>query len=215
MLLKGLHITIVVLLLAGYSCLAQVVGPNDTIRLGSVMLDGKNYPYVFLDEVACNTTFLSQEDRNRINKLRNNVYVVYPYAITAAAYLKQINEQLDKMPDRHSRKQYLKSVNKDLDRAFKEPLKNLSIEQGHVLIKLINRQTGRSCYDVIRELKGGLSAVMWQSVGVVFNNNLAREYDPEGRDKELERIVKELELSTNYRYQLYLQDQLMKKVTKR
>jgi hypothetical protein len=99
-----------------------------------------------------------------------------------------------------------------LDATFKEPLKNLSVDQGHVLVKLINRQTGRNCYSIIRELKGGLNAVLWQSVGVLFNNNLRHEYDPEGKDKELESLVQVLEGSSNYRYQLYLQQEMMKKI---
>jgi len=91
----------------------------------------------------------------------------------------------------------------------------LSIDQGHVLIKLINRQTGQSCYSIIKELKGGFSAMMWQSVGVMFNNNLIRPYEPDGRDAEIERIVLELEQSEHYRYQLYLQGEIIKRVTKK
>lgn len=203
-------------LLLSLTCTEKVMaqrGVYDTIRLGGVVMDGHVYPMVFLDEYVCVAKMRSEEDRKRINALRAYVYATYSYAITAAAIFKKVNDDLENMPDRRSRKRYLKEVDRQLDAAFKTPLKNMSIDQGHVLIALINRQTGQNCYHVIKELKGGLSAMMWQSVGVFFNNNLNRDYDPEGRDKELEMVVKELEASTAYRYQLYLQDELMKKAT--
>ena len=103
-------------------------------------------------------------------------------------------------------------MDKQLDHLFKDPLKQLSIDQGHVLIKLVNRQTGRNCYSIIKELKGGLSAVVWQSVGVFFNNNLNRDYDPTGDDKEVEDIVHDMEASTAYRYQVYQQQALLRNV---
>lgn len=213
-----LRLSIYIICILSFCSLAQVRaqrGIYDTIRLGGVIIDGKIYPKVFLDEVECVGKMRSEEDRKRINMLRNNVYATYSYAITAAAIFKKVNADLENMPDRRARKRYLKEVDRQLDVTFKTPLKNLSIDQGHVLIALINRQTGTNCYHVIKEMKGGLSAMMWQSVGVFFNNNLNRDYDPLGKDKELEMIVSELEASTAYRYQLYLQDELMKKITKK
>lgn len=204
---------IVLLLLVSNAYSQQ--GIYDTIRLGGVIVDGHNYPMVFLEEFTCIDHPRSLEERKKLSMLRANVYATYSYALTAAAIFKKVNEDLEKMPDRRSRKRYLKDVDRQLDAAFKTPLKNMSIDQGHVLIALINRQTGQDCYHVIKELKGGLSAVMWQSVGVLFNNNLNRDYDPKGRDKDIEMIVQELEASTAYRYQLYLQGELMKKVTKK
>jgi Domain of unknown function (DUF4294) len=187
---------------------------NDTIRVGVISVDGIDRPVILLPESAVNATYFDDDDRKRRNELRNNVFVVYPYAIAAAAILKDVNANLDKLDGRRDRKKYLKSIDKTLDAAFKEPLKNLSIDQGHILIKLIDRQTGQNCYSIIKELKGGFSAMIWQSVGVFFNNNLARDYDPEGADRELETFVKDLETSNAYQYQLYQQQQLMKKIAK-
>ena len=209
----GIYV-VVLLLFVGVNPADAQYSPNDTIRLGAIVVEGKVYPYIFLPEFVRTGTMISNEDRMRINALRTNVQIVYPYALTAGAIFKRVNHDLENMTDRRSRRQYLKVTDKQLDASFKEPLKNLSINQGHVLIKLINRQTGQDCYHVIKELKGGFSAFMWQSVGVFFNNNLKHEYDPEGEDKELEMIVKELETSAAYRYQLYLQDEMMRKVGK-
>jgi len=187
----------------------------DTIRVGAIMYNGKVMPMILLQEMSLTAQIMDPEERARINKLRNAVYATYPYALAAAAILKDVNANLDQMPDRRSRKRYLKDIDHKLDQTFKEPLKNMSIDQGHVLIKLIDRQTGQNCYSIIKELKGGFSAVIWQSVGVVFNNNLNRDYDPEGNDKEIENIVKDLEASNAYRYQLYQQEALLKKVPKK
>lgn len=211
--MRGALYGTILMLLANSACAQR--GVYDTIRLGGVIVDGHNYPIVFLDEFTCIDHPRSLEERKRLSMLRAHVYATYSYALAAATIFKKVNEDLENMPDRRSRRHYLKDVDRQLDAAFKSPLKNMSIDRGHVLIALINRQTGKDCYHVIKELKGGISAVMWQSVGVLFNNNLNRDYDPKGRDKDIEIIVQELEASTAYRYQLYLQDELMKKVTKK
>jgi hypothetical protein len=185
---------------------------NDTIRLGSTTEHGQSYPMVLLPEFVTTGIMMDAEARKRRERLRNDIYVTYPYALTAAKVFKDISTTLDTFDRRRDRKRYLKSVDKKLDGIFKEPLKNLTINQGHVLIKLINRQTGQNCYSIIKELKGGLSAMVWQSVGVFFNNNLVREYDPEDKDREIENIVKDMEASSLYRYQIYQQEALLKKI---
>jgi hypothetical protein len=187
---------------------------NDTIRIGVISENGHDIPMVLLPEFETKADYINAEDRKRRDKLRSDIFVVYPYAIAAATIFKDVNDNLDKLDRRRDRKKYLKSIDKTLDNTFKEPLKNLSIDQGHILIKLINRQTGQNCYSIIKELKGGLSAVVWQGVGVFFNNNLNRDYDPEGDDKEIETFVKDLEASNSYRYQLYQQEALLKKIRK-
>jgi len=208
-LVRNIMYAICLLLPAG--AWAQPSG-NDTIRLGAIAEKGGIYPLIFLDEVVSTAPYQNEEDRVRRNKLRRDIYIAYPYAIAAAAILKDVNTDLDKMDSRRDRKKYLRQVDHKLDVTFKEPLKNLTIDQGHVLIKLINRQTGRNCYSIIRELKNGFSAMIWQSVGVMFNNNLRREYDPQGDDSEMEAMVQVLEGSSNYRYQLYMQQEIMKKI---
>ena len=203
----------VMLLPAAIPVIAQPSG-TDTIRLGAVTEKGQVYPMILMPEFVKSAAFMDPEARNRRARLRNDIYITYPYALVAATIFKEVNANLDTMDARRDRKKYLKTIDKKLDRVFKEPLKDMSIDQGHVLIKLIGRQTGRNCYSLIREFKGGLSAVVWQSVGVFFNNNLTHEYDPEGKDQEIESIVKDMEASTAYRYQLYQQDALLKKAMK-
>lgn len=126
-------------------------------------------------------------------KLRYNVYKVYPYAVTAAYLLKDVHQKLAQIHNKADQKKYLKAVEKELNKRFKGELEQFTISQGIVLVKLINRQTGRSCFDIIQEVKGGFNAVVWQGVALVFSNNLRREYDPEDRDSDIEAIVREIE----------------------
>jgi hypothetical protein len=202
---------LLVLAFAGTHAAAQQ-GANDTIRLGALELDGKVWPFVYLQEYEHAAQGYNDEERLRRNRLRRDIYVVYPYAITAAAILRGVDSTMDAVERRRDRRKYLRTIDRQLDVAFKKPLKNLTIDQGHVLVKLINRQTGRNCYSIIKELKSGFSATIWQSVGLMFNNNLKRDYDPMGEDREMEAMVQILEASAHYRYQLYLQNELLKKI---
>jgi hypothetical protein len=199
------------LLCSSATAIAQQ-GVNDTIRLGALEVDGKVWPFVYMPEYEHAAQGYNDADRLRRNRLRRDIYVVYPYAITAAAILRGVDSTMDAVERRRDRRKYLRAIDKQLDVAFKKPLKNLTIDQGHVLVKLINRQTGRNCYSIIKELKSGFSATIWQSVGLMFNNNLKEDYDPTGDDREMEAMVQILEASAHYKYQLYLQSELMKKI---
>lgn len=203
----------VIFTLSCSSVMAQL-SPNDTIRLGAIVENGQTYPMILMDEFMVKAQYFTVEERKKRDQLRYDITMAYPYAITAAAIFKEINDNLENLDARRDRKKYLKKMDKNLDMVFKEPLKNLSVDQGHILIKLINRQTGTNCYHIIKELKGGVTAVMWQGVGIFFNNNLNRDYDPEGDDKQLEIFVRELEASNNYRYQLIQQEAMLKKINR-
>ena len=76
---------------------------------------------------------------------------------------------------------------------FTSPLTNLSIYQGKVLMKLINRETGNNCYEIIREYKGGLTAGLYQTIAFFFSTSLKQPYDKNGEDYEIEKIVQEVE----------------------
>jgi hypothetical protein len=91
------------------------------------------------------------------------------------------------------RKNYIKSREKELRKEFTTPLTNLSIYQGKVLMKLINRETGNNCYEIIKEYKGGLTARLYQTVAFFFSSSLKQPYDKNGGDIEVEKIVREVE----------------------
>ncbi|HWK07209.1 MAG TPA: DUF4294 domain-containing protein [Puia sp.] len=126
-------------------------------------------------------------------RLRNAVYVTYPYARKAGIILNEMNAKLALLTSEEERKAYIKSREKDLKKEFTTPLENMSIYQGRVLMKLINRQTGNNCYDIIKEYKGGFTARFYQTVAFFFSSNLKQPYDPKGDDQVIETIVQEVE----------------------
>ncbi|MBL7684371.1 MAG: DUF4294 domain-containing protein [Flavipsychrobacter sp.] len=185
---------------------------NDTILLGGIVVGADTFAMVYLDDFEKTGKLPRHLARKRAayDRLRYNIYKVYPYAIIAAEVLKDVDVNLDKYQnDKKKRKEYLKTIEKELNKRFKGELEELTITQGQLLVKLINRQTGKNCYSIIRELKGGFSAVVWQSVALIFSNNLKREYDPYDRDKEIEAIVADLEANYYYKYKYQRQNALM------
>jgi len=174
------------------------------VRLAAVVVEGDTIPYIFLPEVEKRGPAPRGIARKREhwNRLRYNVRKVYPYAVIAAEVLRDVDANLARIgSDKRKRKAYLASVEAELNRRFKGELTDLTITQGQVLVKLINRQTGKPVFHIIREMKSGFSAVMYQSVALLFKNNLRREYDPEATDRDIEMMVRELETELWAKYQ--------------
>ena len=115
-------------------------------------------------------------------RLRNAVYVTYPYAISASRIMNDINAQLVNVTDKKQRKAIIQSREKELKTQFADKLKDLSVYQGKVLMKLIYRQTGNNCYEIIEGYKGKFDAGFWQTIAVIFGSNLKQKYDPAGND---------------------------------
>lgn len=190
------------MMMSGTTLYAQEQSSNDTIRLGGVLENGVLIPMAYLDEYILIDKLPAKwvKRQAEYDRLKRNVYKTYPYAVIAAGVLKDTYEKADKIEDKRARKRYLKSVEADLKKRFKGELENMSISQGQVLVKLINRQAGRNCFSIIKEVKGGFNAVVYQSVALLFNNSLRKDYDPTGNDKDIEAIVQEMEATNYYRY---------------
>ncbi|MFY8128020.1 MAG: DUF4294 domain-containing protein [Chitinophagaceae bacterium] len=132
-------------------------------------------------------------------RLRNAVYVTFPYAKAASKIMNEINAKLVGVTNRKERKIIIKSREKELRAEFTSKLTNLSVYQGKVLMKLINRETGNNCYEIIQEYKGGFTATVYQTVAFVFGTNLKQAYNPNDKDRDIETIVQELERMYGYR----------------
>ena len=83
----------------------------------------------------------------------------------------------------------MKKIEDELLSRYKNELKKMSISDGRVLIKLIDRETGRTSYSIIKEFRGSFAAAFWQGIARIFRNNLKDEYDPYGEDALIEQIV--------------------------
>lgn len=178
------------------------VGKNDTIILEAIKVGSELMGMVYIQDVEVKAAYMDPAKRDEIRRLRYNVYKVYPYAVTAAFVLDKVDKETAIRTKKRDRKTYLKQVEKEMNDKFKDQLKNLSMTQGQILVKLINRQTGRDCYSVIKEIKGGLNARIYQTAAFFFDNDLKAQYDPYGKDRDIEVIVQEIESKNYYQYQL-------------
>jgi hypothetical protein len=187
--------TIIILLFVALTTNAQSrYGANDTLLVPYIVYGGDTMTYAQLDMV---TVFgeMSPEQRRAKQKwtrLRNAVYVTYPYAKKASYIINDVNRQLMVIKDPLARKKYLSSREKELKKEFTAPLTALSVYQGKILMKLINRETSNSCYSIIKEYRGGFSARFWQTIAWVFGSSLKQDYDPKGEDADMEMIVLEV-----------------------
>lgn len=176
------------------SSFAQQYGQYDTIVTAAVIYNGDTIEAKTLENIFFYSRYYKGHGASVAawTRLRNAVYVTYPYAKRAGAVLNDINLKLKAVTDAAERKKYIKSREKELRKEFTEPLTNLSVYQGKVLMKLINRETGNNCYDIIKDHKGGLTARLYQTVAFFFNSSLKQPYDANGEDAELEKIVQEV-----------------------
>ena len=169
-------------------------GQNDTLWVPYIIYEGDTMTFKVMDMVSVYGK-MTDEQREYLKKwtrLRNAVYVTYPYAKKAGAIINEVNVNLKGIVDESKRKKYLSQREKDLKKEFTEPLTNLSVYQGKVLMKLINRETSNTCYDLVKEYRGGFSARFWQTIAWIFGGSLKQDYDPRGADAEMERIVQEV-----------------------
>jgi hypothetical protein len=126
--------------------------------------------------------------------LRNAVYVTYPYARIAGITINDINTHTAALSSKKERKKYIKSREKELKKQFGDPLENLSVYQGKILMKLINRQTGNNCYDIVKEYRGGIPARFYQTVAFFFGSSMKQDWDITDKvDRQIENIVKEID----------------------
>ncbi|MDQ6890613.1 MAG: DUF4294 domain-containing protein [Bacteroidota bacterium] len=167
-------------------------GANDTIVCSAVVYEGDTIEAKILAGVYV-WGKSNMSAKARWTRLRNAVYVTYPYAKRAGLVFNDIQKHIAASTDKKFITAYINSREKELKKEFTDPLTNLSVYQGKVLMKLINRESGgTNCYDILKELKGGFTARFWQTVAFFFGSDLKQPYDAAGQDAEIESIVLEV-----------------------
>jgi hypothetical protein len=200
--LKNFVLLVTVLLFANNHTEAQSqYGVNDTTVHEAIVYNGDTIELRTLSNLYlyAKMTQAQREAAAKYNRLRNAVYVTYPYARRAGIVMNEMNAKLASINDQSERKKYIQSKESVLRKEFTEPLTNLSVYQGKVLMKLINRETGNNCYDIIKEYKGGLTARLYQTVAFFFNSNLKQPYHAENEDAVVEKLVKEVQRMYGYK----------------
>jgi hypothetical protein len=176
------------------NAVAQQHSPNDTLVVPIIIVGSDTMTYREMEMVFVfgKMTEEQKEKYRKWTRLRNAVYVTYPFAKKAGYIFNDINFNLQNIHDKKKRKAYIKSRESELKKEFADPLTKLSVYQGKVLMKLINRETRNTCFEIIKEYKGGVTANFWQTIAWVFGSSLKQQYNPAGEDEEMEGIVQEV-----------------------
>jgi hypothetical protein len=168
------------------------IGKNDTINTYLTELDGELVPWVVLHEVPVSGVriFATEADRKAYYRLKYNVYKVIPYARIAGDKYRQLQRDLAVTSDKRKQKELIKACETQVKELFNSKIKDLTITQGEILIKLIDREVGTTSYELAKQLKGGFHAFMFQSVARIFGHNLKETYDPE-QERDIEAILRQ------------------------
>jgi len=176
---------------------------NDTIPgrvylLQKVTRNGVTLPEIDIKEVTIignpmGTTGHTSLDIRRYDRLVYNLKKVYPYSLIVRDKLEEVNKELSGFGNDRERRRYLKDVEKDIFGNYEDDIRGMTITQGRLLLKLIDRETQNTSYDLIKEYRGGFNAALWQGIARIFGTNLKEEYDPYQKDIVIEFIIQEIE----------------------
>ena len=157
--------------------------------------DGVILPEVEIKEVTvyAHPQFAKKSDFRKYERLVYNLKKVYPYALLVRNRLSRVNADISKIDNEKDRKEYLKSVEKDVFAQYEGDIRDMTITQGRLLIKLIDRETQNTSYTLIKDYRGKLAAAFWQGIARIFGTNLKEEYDPIGEDALIESIILEID----------------------
>lgn len=185
---------IVIIFILVFSVSISAQQKEQILNYGTV-IEGDTISNIFLDPVYIvdYKNFSSEKAKVRYTRLVRYVKIVYPYAKLAGKKLGEYEDVLqDAETDREKRK-IMKQVEVEFRNEYEGKLRKLTTGQGKILVKLLYRETQNSAYNLLKELRGGFSATLWQGVGRLFGYNLKVGYDPKGEDRQIEMIVRMIE----------------------
>ena len=150
-----------------------------------------------LVSVTPEANIISYSDSNyresrKYKKALRRVKKVYPYAMLASCMYEDYMVKIDEFEKNKDRRKYLKEEEKALKEKFEGKIREITVQEGVILVKLIDRQTNHTSYEVLKEIRGGGSAFLWQSVARIFSSSLKHQYDPTGDDWMIEEIVQRI-----------------------
>ncbi len=162
----------------------------------SFIIKGKNIeqdtmPHINLDAVYVFPKIYKNNWWNKwkYKRLIKNIKVVYPYAKYVRYKFAEMDNYYKSLETEKEKRQYINSLEKEILSEFEGELKNLTISQGRLLIKLIDRETGHTSYEILKDYKGSVSAFFWQTLARLFGSDLKSGYDPWGDDRIIEELI--------------------------
>lgn len=194
---KALFVLLLFITLAHTSSLAQVKdNKNEYVPRGGARLlteingtDTLFLAYINDIWVFPRNNFKSIAQEKYFWKTVRDVKKALPYAKLVASELSRVNYTMMGMPNDKTRKKYLNEVEKEVFKKYEPELKKMTINQGRLLLKLIDRECDKSSFDLIKTYRGNVSAFFWQGVALVFGSNLKTGFDANDKDKVLERVI--------------------------
>lgn len=193
--MKKLVVLILIIVIFWHQASCQQVGGQDVKAL---VIDGDTIPMIDLSEVHIYRKDINTNsaEARKFDRLVQNVKRVYPYAKLAGIKFNEYSILLANIKSEKVKKAMMKKAQSELEVQFGNDLKTLTFSQGKILLKLVDRQTGNSSYELLQEFRGRFVAFFWQSFARIFGYNLKMVYDPLGEDKDIELIVLMIENGT-------------------
>ncbi len=162
------------------------------MRMGFEVVDGDTIPIFLFDEVYLKT-LPTEEEQKRYKKLVRDVKIALPYAKLAAFRLQMMEDNLSMMKSSRAKKKYINQCEKAIKEEFMNDLKNLTISQGKLLLKLIHRETGKTTFEILSKYQGRLEPLFWNSMAAMYGASTKDSYDVV-LDYQIEEIIKKLEI---------------------
>jgi hypothetical protein len=173
---------------------------GDTSRKNSSMVrigyevDGNDTVSVYLmKRFNYQSESITKEEREELRRLVRDIKKVLPYAKLAAFRLQLMEDNLNLLETERQKKKYIKACEKSIKKQFMDDLRNLTVTQGKILLKLIHRETGKSTWDIMSNYRGGFETLFWQAMAKTYHADMKDTYDPVV-DYRIEEIIKSLEI---------------------
>lgn len=162
-----------------------------TVKVGKVLDNGDSIQYMEMNNVYVypNLTFKNAKQAAAYNRLVKNVKTVLPIAKEVNQIIVETYEYLETLPDKKSKDEHMKRVEKSIIKEYKPRMKKLTYSQGKLLIKLVYRECDSRSYDIIKAFLGPIRAGFYQAFASLFGASLKKDYDAEGTDRLTERVV--------------------------
>ncbi len=187
-----------VLLLSRLVCAQEK--PADTVRwkdamvkIGYEVIGNDTISVYLLKKYNFETESTTKEEKEELRRLIRDIKKVLPYAKLAAFRLQLMEDNLNLLTSEREKKKYVKACEKSIKEQFMDDLKNMTVTQGKLLLKLIHRETGKSTWDIMSNYRGGLETLFWQAMAKTYNADMKETYDPVV-DYKIEEIIKSLEI---------------------
>lgn len=165
---------------------------HDAVRIGFEVVDGDTIPVYLYNDVYLKT-LQSEEEIKRYKKLVRDVKIALPYAKLAAFRLQMMEDNLSMIKSKRARKKYTSECEKAIKAEFMNDLKNLTVTQGKILLKLIHRETGRTTWQILNQYSGTFEPIFWSTMANLYGASTKDTFDPV-IDREIEEIIKKLDL---------------------